>query len=505
MKKAVTAVANGATRMAGRLGLALGVTTASAVLLAAALFLASPASANTFTIPAGAAAVNSGDGVCSLTEAAEAANTDAVDNECPAGTGSDTILLTGGTYVVGNLQLGDPTANQSTTVERLGASPVTIESQTLSRVMTINGGSGGVTISGVTISGGVLNVGSAIGAGIAVGGGPFTLTDSTVSGNTATGAGDSGGGIAAGTGGGQMTLINDTISGNSATGDGGGIDFGDGAGNQLTLENVTIADNHADSDGIGGGNGGGVARVAFAPAMTLHNTIIAGNSGGGAPDCVGFASGGTITRSGNLIGDPSGCAYPTPGPGDITGAVPLLGPLADNGGPTATQALLAGSPAIDHAVAPCPATDQRGVARPQLAGCDIGAFELEPAPAAGPGPPPPATGTAPPPAIAPPTGTAKPSGAFKFAKLKLNKAAGTATLTVSVPGPGRLVLSGKGIVGRTRNAAAGQVKLVVAPAGALRRRLRKAGAAKVTAKITFTPVGGAPRSKSKTVELTEGP
>jgi hypothetical protein len=490
---------------AGRLFLALGGATATCALLAVALLLAPPASANTFTIPAGAGALNSGDGVCSLTEAAEAADTDAVDNECPAGTGSDTILLTGGTYVVANLQLGDPTANQSTTVERLGAAPVTIESQSLSKVMTTSGGSGGVTVSGVTISGGVLNVSSAIGAGIAVGG-PFTLTDSTVTGNVATGAGDSGGGIAAGTGAGQMTLINDTISGNSATGDGGGIVFGNGAGSHLTLENVTIADNHADSDGIGGGNGGGVARVGFAPAMTLHDTIIAGNSGGGAPDCVGFASGGTITRSGNLIGDPSGCAYPMPGPGDITGVAPLLGPLEDNGGPTETQALLAGSPAIDHAVAPCPATDQRGVARPQLAGCDIGAYELEPAPTAGAEPPPPATGTAPPPAIAPPTAaTAKPSGAFKFAKLKLNKAAGTATLTVSVPAPGRLALSGKGIVGRARNAAAGQVKLVVAPAGALRRRLRKAGAAKVTAEVTFTPLGGAPRIRSKTVDLIERP
>lgn len=362
-------------------------------MLAAALLLAPPASANTYTIPPGAGAANASDGICSLTEAAQAANSDAVDNECPAGTGSDTILLSGGTYVVANLQLGDPTANQSTTVERLGAAPVTIDSQSLNKVMTISGGSGGVTVSGMTISGGVLNVGSAIGAGITVGGGPFTLADSTVSGNAATAAGDSGGGIGAGPSAGPMTLVNDTISGNSATGNGGGIAFGNGAGNQLTLENVTIADNHADSDSIGGGNGGGVAREGFAPAMTLHNTIIAGNTGGGAPDCVGLASGGTVTRSGDLIGDLSGCGYPTPGPGDITGVDPLLGPLAGNGGPTPTQALLAGSPAIDHAAAPCPATDQRGVARPQLGGCDIGAYELEPALAPVVQPPPPSPTT----------------------------------------------------------------------------------------------------------------
>ena len=55
----------------------------------------------------------------------------------------------------------------------------------------------------------------------------------------------------------------------------------------------------------------------------------------------------------------------------------LLGPLADNGGPTLTHALLAGSPAIDAAGAgACPVTDQRGVARD--AACDVGAFEFVP-------------------------------------------------------------------------------------------------------------------------------
>src|SRR5205823_342800 len=58
---------------------------------------------------------------------------------------------------------------------------------------------------------------------------------------------------------------------------------------------------------------------------------------------------------------------------------PLLAPLADNGGPTKTRALGAGSPAIDHADPACPppGPDQRGVARRQGPRCDIGAFELE--------------------------------------------------------------------------------------------------------------------------------
>lgn len=62
---------------------------------------------------------------------------------------------------------------------------------------------------------------------------------------------------------------------------------------------------------------------------------------------------------------------------------PLLGPLQDNGGPTFTHALLAGSPAIDtgnpallgSGGSACEATDQRGVARPQGSACDIGAYE----------------------------------------------------------------------------------------------------------------------------------
>jgi hypothetical protein len=60
---------------------------------------------------------------------------------------------------------------------------------------------------------------------------------------------------------------------------------------------------------------------------------------------------------------------------DLTGD-PRLAPLADNGGPTLTQALLADSPALATALnCPPPATDQRGVIRPQGGGCDIGAFE----------------------------------------------------------------------------------------------------------------------------------
>jgi hypothetical protein len=69
----------------------------------------------------------------------------------------------------------------------------------------------------------------------------------------------------------------------------------------------------------------------------------------------------------------------TPGATDLVpteALAAILGPLTNNDGPTETHALVAGSPAIDAAGATCSATDQRGIARPQGADCDIGAVEV---------------------------------------------------------------------------------------------------------------------------------
>ena len=163
--------------------------------------------------------------------------------------------------------------------------------------------------------------------------------------------------------------------------------------------------------------------------------------------------------------------------GDRVGTDPLLGPLADNGGQTDTLALLPGSPAIDHASVGTP-TDQRRVVRPQGGACDVGAFELVPS-------------------------IATPSNAFKFGKLKRNKAKGTAVLSVTVPGPGAIALAGKGIVAKPPRAvaAAGVVKLQIKAKGKARRKLVRAGKAKVTAKVTYTPTGGAANTQAKTAKL----
>jgi uncharacterized repeat protein (TIGR01451 family) len=118
--------------------------------------------------------------------------------------------------------------------------------------------------------------------------------------------------------------------------------------------------------------GGGVNNAGTATAAKLSGTLLSVNTGG---NCAG-----TIESGGSNLDSGTTCAFGATG--DQSSADPLLGPLADNGGPTATHALLSGSPAIDAATnSDCPATDQRGVARPvdgngdSVAACDIGAFE----------------------------------------------------------------------------------------------------------------------------------
>jgi predicted outer membrane repeat protein len=185
-----------------------------------------------------------------------------------------------------------------------------------------------------------------------------------------------------------MTILNSTFNGNQATY--GGAIYVDvpGLPNALALGSSTISGNTATA--FGGGLRGGSASVI------VKNSIIADNTAPTGPDCSS-----TVTSQGyNLISVGSGCAFGAT-TGDQVGTsgspiAPGLGPLADNGGNTATMALIAGSPAIDagppggctdFSMPPDPlTTDQRGEARPADgdgaggAVCDIGAFELIPVP-----------------------------------------------------------------------------------------------------------------------------
>jgi hypothetical protein len=143
------------------------------------------------------------------------------------------------------------------------------------------------------------------------------------------------------TSGGPVRILNSTLSN---SGDGLYVESAD----SLTLDNDTIADNIYN----GIENYGGV--------LSVHNTLITGNGS----DCSGHPK----VADHDMDGDG------TCGGGFVTVAIPLLGPLADNGGPTPTRALLTGSLAIDAGAGGEP-TDQRGVSRPQGASIDIGAFE----------------------------------------------------------------------------------------------------------------------------------
>jgi hypothetical protein len=164
-----------------------------------------------------------------------------------------------------------------------------------------------------------------------------------------------------------VTLTNTTVAGNTTTGDGGGI-MADNAAT-VNLDNSTIAYNRADSDD-NGGVGGGIFQHSGA-ISSLHDSIIARNvvgTGDTPQQCEGaFMRADGLVREQQHAGT---CSFE----GDfrlVDDA--LIGPLADNGGPTQTVKLLAGSPALGFAHS-CTKRDQRTVRRPPE-GCDSGSFE----------------------------------------------------------------------------------------------------------------------------------
>jgi CSLREA domain-containing protein len=180
---------------------------------------------------------------------------------------------------------------------------------------------------------------------------------------------------------GTLTLRNSTLSGNSAPGGNGGALLNNNG--NATLAHVTITGNSA-------GTGMAIANTETTGSLALRGTLVAN----GATACFNFT--GVITSNGYNIDQGSSCGLATAT--DLQNVTnPMLDGLANNGGPTQTHALLAGSPAIDHVLnADCddensaPLTvDQRGFTRPVPAGgaCDTGSFEFVPTPATAPTPP----------------------------------------------------------------------------------------------------------------------
>jgi CSLREA domain-containing protein len=345
---------------------------------------------------------------CSLRDAVGAAEASA-DPE-------SLVLVPAGVYSIssGPLVVG----GNSITIRGEGARTTVIDAHQTSRVLELDAQK--VAMEGLTVTGGLTEVGSGEetfpgdGGGIVVveseeltlsginvfgnragqnGGGisappessavaatNLSIANSTIAGNQVNG------GVAEALGGGiyalgSLTLTNSTVSGNSVEGavgtsQGGGIVVGPDGVNleptKVTLLNATIAGNSVGTGGIGGGLAVYNPAMGLEPSFTVRNTILAGNSVGGAEADCGTVSLGTSDH--NLSGDAS-CMFTDAG--SKQNANPQLGALQNNGGQTDTMALLAGSPAIDAGTnAGCPPTDQRGVVRPQGSACDIGAFEL---------------------------------------------------------------------------------------------------------------------------------
>ncbi|NLD74013.1 MAG: hypothetical protein GX649_15025, partial [Chloroflexi bacterium] len=238
------------------------------------------------------------------------------------------------------------------------------------------GATGSLTVSSGLMSGYEATAGS---GGAIYTEGTLHVFDSTIASNSAL---LDGGGIYIG--GTQASEIRrTTLQQNSAVGGGGGIS----AAGRLVLENSTLFQNRA-------GLGGGLLVSGACSSATVTNTTIAysGYGGSSTADGQGISAYGPLSLANSIVAYSTGgtdCYAPTATTngrnlvedgscGNLSGD-PLLATLQWNGGDTQTLALMPGSPAVDAgATSGCPATDQRGMSRPQGTGCDLGAFEAGP-------------------------------------------------------------------------------------------------------------------------------
>lgn len=293
------------------------------------------------------------------------------------------------------LELGQLQVTDSVTISGLGADMLTIDAQQDSRVLDIDDGDNSahqnVTISGLRITGGEVD---------GVGGGiraleNLDLVNSHVTGNSASGAGTSGGGIYLRKFGGMTSSISgSTIDNNSSSGSGGGVLVNTISGDTLDILSSTISDNDANFQGGGIQISGAVSTtithstIAFNIAnvaggifggsglTALDHTIVGGNTGNVSNDDLR----GSFTANYSLIGDTTGATVI--GANNFTDENPLLGILGDNGGPVPTISLQPASSALDGGdpgiVSP-PSFDTRGPGFPRIVGAsiDIGALEVQ--------------------------------------------------------------------------------------------------------------------------------
>lgn len=349
-------------------------------------------------------------GDCSLRQAIDVAN------KAP---GPETIVLPAGHYTLtikgseenedasGDL---DVTENGQVSIQGAGARTTVVDATGLAdRVFEVEP-LGSLSLSRLTVTGG-LAIGEN-GGGVFAEEAALALDQVAVRGNTASEEGRGGG---VGVDESKTTIANSLIAENHNSGDGGGLWTSQG---EISLVNTTLANNVVDTslyptapgwgayggaweinsgtviaqnltisgnsirDGNGGGEGSGTAIDGTPEIGTFVNTIIYGNTGTEVNELAQcdskLESGGGHNLEQQVPTTEEERCFESPT--DLV-ANPLLGPLGNNGGETDTMALLSGSPAINAGdPGQCPATDQRGLPRPQLGGCDIGAFEVQPSP-----------------------------------------------------------------------------------------------------------------------------
>jgi hypothetical protein len=312
--------------------------------------------------------------------------------------------------VTGRITLtsGQLTITNSVNIAGPGAANLTVSGNNASRVFEFRGVN--ATIACLTVANGR----AGDGGGILNSRSTLAVSNCIVTGNHAPSA-SNGGGIENYHG--NLTVIASLVSSNRCDNHGGGIDnwqgnvavinstvcsnravTGGGVYSQfgtLAMTNCSVSSNvaHADGGAFGGAGAlfvnctvvGNQATVSVGGGLgwgTIRGCVVAGNSAaGGSPDCRGTIN----SLDYNLIQNTNDCAITGDTTHNIYGKDPLLGPLADNGGPTPTHALLPGSPAIDQGSSGGLACDQRGQPRPFLYpgypiagdGSDIGAYELQ--------------------------------------------------------------------------------------------------------------------------------
>jgi predicted outer membrane repeat protein len=342
--------------------------------------------------PAGLAGGINNNGTLTLLQTAFASNF--------AGLGGGALINNSITHITGGSFDSNQTGGSGGAIVNSG--PLTISGTSFSGNSTSSSSGGGIyNMGGLTITNGLFYSNSAaMNGGAIYNRGLIRVTGSVLTGNT-SGSGQHGGAIYNDLSS-TMALDTSTVSNNSATGGLGGGIYNAGT---LTVTADTLSGNAA-----GGGLGGGIYN-AVSGTLGVVNSTLSGNfgglSGGGiiaaGPVTVSSSTmvnnlhgslvnggsnpffvkntivadncAGTITSLGHNLESANTCGFGAAG--DLINTNPLLGPLANNGGPTLTHALLAGSPAINAGTnAGCPATDQRGIPRPQFGTCDIGAFEF---------------------------------------------------------------------------------------------------------------------------------